>query len=430
MFRTLRAPLTIQWEVTPNCNLKCFHCYNFWRHDSDFSAQQFNHENARKIVNEIISNNIFRVTITGGEPFLVYKDILPYIAELVEHGIGISINTNLTAVTEDMIIKLKELGITDYLVSFPAPTQELYDTITHSHGLFNKLLSNISMLLKHDGNILANMVVTTLNYGYIYETAKVLNSIGVKKLSVTKAMTPCNSTEFEKFKISYEQFARIPYELFQIKTELGMDVFSVSAYPMCLNISEELKKETGFNKRCLAGKTLCVIDMNCKIRACTAMEDSFEGALSDVWKHDFQKYRNDELLPSDCQNCTKKEVCGGGCKVEAKNKFGVWNSIDPYATPSDSSNMELPKAEFIQPYTLPYNFKFNSQIKSREEDFGGILFLNGVTIPMSKELYNFYMHNKLLPLTYSSFNILDYDDEDLSNLLTYFLSRNIIQVLQ
>ena len=92
--------------------------------------------------------------------------------------------------------------------------------------------------------------------------------------------------------------------------------------------------------------------------------------------------------------------------------------------------MELSKAEFIQPYTLPYNFKFNSQIKSREEDFGGILFLNGVTIPMSKELYNFYMHNKLLPLTYSSFNILDYDDEDLSNLLTYFLSRNIIQVLQ
>lgn len=31
----LKYPPVIHWEVTPECNHKCIHCYNYWRTDKD-----------------------------------------------------------------------------------------------------------------------------------------------------------------------------------------------------------------------------------------------------------------------------------------------------------------------------------------------------------------------------------------------------------
>ena len=33
MYKTLKVPLSLQIEVTGRCNIKCIHCYNFWKGD-------------------------------------------------------------------------------------------------------------------------------------------------------------------------------------------------------------------------------------------------------------------------------------------------------------------------------------------------------------------------------------------------------------
>ena len=31
----LKYPPVLHWEVTPECNHNCIHCYNYWRKDTD-----------------------------------------------------------------------------------------------------------------------------------------------------------------------------------------------------------------------------------------------------------------------------------------------------------------------------------------------------------------------------------------------------------
>jgi MoaA/NifB/PqqE/SkfB family radical SAM enzyme len=75
MFRTLSAPIAVQWEVTSLCDKSCIHCYNYWRD----SSQAVRHEEPvlahtyELVAQEILSNHVLSVTITGGEPLLVFE---------------------------------------------------------------------------------------------------------------------------------------------------------------------------------------------------------------------------------------------------------------------------------------------------------------------------------------------------------------------
>ena len=31
----LKYPPVVHWEVTPECNHNCIHCYNYWRSDKE-----------------------------------------------------------------------------------------------------------------------------------------------------------------------------------------------------------------------------------------------------------------------------------------------------------------------------------------------------------------------------------------------------------
>lgn len=81
MFVRLRAPIIVQWEVTYDCNKNCIHCYNYWRNEKSPIREKakFYTKEAEKITNEIISNNVFQVIITDGEPFLVFEDLYPFL---------------------------------------------------------------------------------------------------------------------------------------------------------------------------------------------------------------------------------------------------------------------------------------------------------------------------------------------------------------
>lgn len=59
------------------CNHKCVHCYNVWRNDdeNDEVIKVLSDEQIRRIIKELVDNNVWRVTITGGEP-LSQVDVL------------------------------------------------------------------------------------------------------------------------------------------------------------------------------------------------------------------------------------------------------------------------------------------------------------------------------------------------------------------
>ena len=67
MKRFFSAPTVVNLEITEICNVKCRHCYNFWR-DESMGQSSLDVKKFDKIIDRIIEAGVFDVVLTGGEP--------------------------------------------------------------------------------------------------------------------------------------------------------------------------------------------------------------------------------------------------------------------------------------------------------------------------------------------------------------------------
>ena len=79
------------------CNLKCFYC------DTKYSWEIKNQNKlgVEYIVDKVLSSNIKKATITGGEPFLQVDGVSALIKKLVVKGLAVSVETNGTIFIPD-----------------------------------------------------------------------------------------------------------------------------------------------------------------------------------------------------------------------------------------------------------------------------------------------------------------------------------------
>ena len=83
----LKAPVSVVWEVTNNCNFLCPHCRAYCIHEED------NEEIENRIVSEIIKAKVLAVNISGGEPLLNSR-VFNIIKKLTSNNIYVGISTN------------------------------------------------------------------------------------------------------------------------------------------------------------------------------------------------------------------------------------------------------------------------------------------------------------------------------------------------
>jgi MoaA/NifB/PqqE/SkfB family radical SAM enzyme len=72
MKKLLSAPTAINLELTEICNVKCRHCYNFWR-DESIGTVSITEEKFDLIIDRLLDAGVFYVILTGGEPFAKFN---------------------------------------------------------------------------------------------------------------------------------------------------------------------------------------------------------------------------------------------------------------------------------------------------------------------------------------------------------------------
>jgi len=241
VFKTLSAPVTVQWEVTPWCNEKCLHCYNYWRSDKiDMSPYDSIFEGKlSEVAREIIQDKVFQVTITGGEPLAVYSQVLPFIETLTSEGVLLSLNSNLTMLTREKAKDLKRVGIRSILTSLMSHDPELNDELANRPNTHKDVSRGIRLALDEGHWVGVNMVVTKKNLDHIYDTAVYVKSLGVTSFSATKASIPAREIDFSEYLLSPDDFNVMLNELIKVRDELGLSVDSLEFYPICSFSSQE-----------------------------------------------------------------------------------------------------------------------------------------------------------------------------------------------
>lgn len=336
-----------------------------------------------RVVSKLADSGVFHVVFTGGEPFLNKKALFRGLELAIERGMTVSINSNVTTVTEQDAERLKELGVRIVLTSLMGPNAEIHDEIAQRLGAFEKTLRGIRRLQDAGVPVQVNMVVSQKNKAYVAETARLAKSLGLHHFNSTRAGCPGNCMDFSSMALDLVEFREYLDELRDVGEELQLSVDALESYPLC-GMGDMEQYGMFATRRCLAGVTSLTVAANGFVRPCSHLDveygNIFKEDLEIIWGR-MAPWRDHSLLPEICQSCEALSWCGGGCRMEAKMSNGSFNAPDPYAAPENTPRV-LEGLSFIGRKRgvegvgeMPRLFKLNPRVRLRSEEFGGVMFI-------------------------------------------------------
>lgn len=381
LYKTLSAPLTAQVEVTQQCNESCLHCYNHWRKgDSPSSFSTLNESQLFRVVQELIRNRIFGITLTGGEPMLFKTAVYKAVKMCTTAGISCSLNSNLTTVKKEDGRALKEAGVSFVLTSLLSPEKNVHDAITERPGSYRKTLAGIAALQEAGVPVGVNMVIIKLNQDQIYEVGKFVASLGVRNFSATK-VSPSLSMRgnFSDLDVSRKTVRESLETLIRLREEFGLKVDILRCYPMCL-IGDISRYKWFARRNCGAGVTTVTVGADGSLRPCSHSDNVYgnvlEEGLQPGWRR-MGEWRNGSLIPDRCWECTFLQECTAGCRTDAKY-CGDIKGMDPMATGPEEVTQQLTSVDrFDSSKFTKQKIKMTENLRFREEEFGGVLMAYG-----------------------------------------------------
>jgi len=142
-------------SLTDNCNLRCFYCmpnedYDFAPHSKLMQSSEI-----EEIAKIFISLGVKKIRLTGGEP-LVRKDASEIIQKLSKFPIELTLTTNATRI-DHHLESLINSSIRSINVSLDTLQKDKFIFLT-KRDLFDKVLDNINLLIKHQFHVKINVV--------------------------------------------------------------------------------------------------------------------------------------------------------------------------------------------------------------------------------------------------------------------------------
>ena len=278
-------------ELTGKCNLNCFHCYAIGKRKlPDMSTERI-----LKLIDEMLLENTLMVSLTGGEIFN-RKDFIKIYTYLREKGFIVSMISNATMMTDEVLEVLKKYPPYHMKISLYGSTPEVHDKVTRVPGSFEKTISSMKKLRDAGINCFFGVTVfkeTTSdmeNIKNLADSMKVLVRFGTSLMpTLEKDHSPLihqASRDIIKKAKSLNKTANkylIQYRIRVNKVEPG------SIYPC--NVGE-----CNYTISSDGSLLLCITDLNKEI---SILKEPLRSALEKL-----KKARLDRLkIPMDCKSC-------------------------------------------------------------------------------------------------------------------------------
>lgn len=174
------VPLSGNFDLTHRCNLRCVHCY--LRDQSpgrDPSSKELDTRQWRAIIDEVTEAGCLYLLLTGGEPLLRqdFSDIYRY-AKI--KGLLITVFTNGTLITPDIIKLFRELPPRAVEISLYGATAGTYESVTGVKGSFERCMTGIKSLKESGINIRLKTILMKLNSHEFFDIEKMARDLDVQ----------------------------------------------------------------------------------------------------------------------------------------------------------------------------------------------------------------------------------------------------------
>ncbi|MGL5718104.1 MAG: radical SAM protein [Paraclostridium sp.] len=283
-------------EITDKCNLKCPHCYgNFTVQNS----KELNLNSIEELIKKAANVGIYEFDITGGEPFL-YKDLDKVLKLAYEHGMLVTIFSNLTTITEDQLNSLVSYRVKKVNTSIESINKEIHNTFRGMPNSFDTSLKNICTINDYGIETNVNLVIGKHNIDSLTDTLVFFKE---KNLCVTIDFISHVGRASENLLI--EDYS---YKGLRQKVE-STDFF------------DEVPR-----KGCGVGNRFIFINSSGDFSLCSSLNTD-KYVLGNIYIDYSFKDLSDKLkysfLNLTCQaECEHKEICNGGCRARAIQSDG------------------------------------------------------------------------------------------------------------
>ncbi len=318
---SLKAPLSVTWEVTGRCNFNCVHCLSTSLRDGD---DELSYTEAQAFIDELAQLEVFYLNMGGGEPFL-REDILDLLGYTMEKNMPVQLSTNGTLINEetaDALEKIKDLRIQ---VSLDGSSVAVNDQIRGS-GSFKEAFNALTLLAARKIALSLNFVVMRHNFKQLDEGYRIAQNLGATFRVSRLRPSGMARSDYENMQLNPGQYKELYYWLQQHPhVSTGDSFFFLSALGNPL---------PGINT-CGAARMTCSVAPNGDLYPCAFLMDGKKAGnirehnLSFLWQNAplFQDYRRREV--GECLSCSYYGYCHGGCPAVSVFYTGRHDRRDP-----------------------------------------------------------------------------------------------------
>jgi mycofactocin radical SAM maturase len=330
---TLGFPLSVYWNITSICNLRCSHCLS---RSGKKLPGELTHAEAMRLVDELIENKVFYLYIAGGEP-LLRKDLFQVIEKARAAGISVSMATNGTYITPATAARIRDLGLLDLLVSMDGADAATHDAFRKVPGAFDSAMRAIDLILETGIPMSVGTVVCRQTIDQIDDMYQIMVRKGVPVWRLTGICPVGRGHEiYYQTGLSRDHIHRL-VDFFTEHNGPGQPVRVSLDDPLPMKIWALEGKSPVPLQKCGAGRAICCVQYDGSVTPCVLFDEPVgnirDGSLRQVWETApfFREMRdvNADTLTGKCTTCGKLSKCNGACRAHAWFEYGEITAPDP-----------------------------------------------------------------------------------------------------
>ncbi|MFX1453415.1 MAG: radical SAM/SPASM domain-containing protein [Promethearchaeota archaeon] len=338
---------TILLEITRRCNLKCQHCYTF-RPEShtNLSSNDLTLKQIQSILKKIGEQGPTNLVLSGGEPFR-RTDIFKILDYARNCGIeSIVINTNGILLNEEKIrsqIKKRLDLITAIVVSLDGASSHSHDFI-RGEGQFDNLIKILREISSDKLPLGINVTIGKWNLPEFNDFFMIYDKFDAFYMNFGLFIPMGNGQKIKEQLLSSEECSNL-IRMTKKKRDEGYNV-DLCSFPYSNLIDKDISGYccnifTDFITITAQGNVIpCIMyDFNCG-----SLLDSNKD-IDEILKHPLAQIFRDpsklrEKMKGQCHDCSKFNICKGGCKLLTLSlKNDIFES-DPLCPIKDLLNLE------------------------------------------------------------------------------------------
>lgn len=355
----LRAPLSVNLEVTEKCNLSCGFCFNAAPKYTQLmkegeaihpppayaDKQAGRRDRLYRILDRLAEAEVLEVRFFGGEftVFKYWRDVLRYARS---KDFFISFVSNAYLITEADAQLLSECGVRECTVSIHG-SEDIHDEVVGKRGSFTRAMKAISFL--EQKGIIVSIAYTpnVTNLEHVYGFVRLLSeSYGVKHSATNRLFS---DDRYQN--LTHADYMELLVQIEKCHREMGVNISLGDSFPRC----KVPLRYWPYLSYCSQGVAFAQVDFNGNIKHCSAISQPLgnvlETPVSELWDSQLAGMRRLDHLPRSCKICPI--FCGGGCTASR----GVDNKFVP------DEFLRLPENEnFFQAYAKSISSLFRKAL--------------------------------------------------------------------